>query len=105
MFPDQSNDMFQEKHASRASVFLVRVREVFPDIPQGQASQQRIHDGMGQNIGVGMAQKSHRMRDFHTSEDQFPALSPTVYIISYSDSIRDIHFRSPCSKDVSPVVV
>ncbi len=47
MFPHQLNDTFQKKHASRASIFLIRVREMFPDIPQGQTSQQGIHDGMG----------------------------------------------------------
>lgn len=33
---------------------IIAVREQLPDVSQGGGTQQRVHDGVGQHVGIGM---------------------------------------------------
>jgi hypothetical protein len=56
------------------------------DISQGSCAQQRIHNGMQENISIRMAKKSLFIRDLDAANDQFPVLCQPMNIISHADS-------------------
>ena len=63
-------------------IFGVGIREVLPDVAQSRCAQHSVHDGVGQHVGVGMAQQALLIRDLHTAQNQLAALHETMNIIN-----------------------
>ena len=47
----------------------VGIGKMFADIAQGSRAQHGIHNGVQQNIGIGMPQQPFFVRNFHTAQD------------------------------------
>jgi hypothetical protein len=55
-------------------------------VPSGQCTKDGVNNGMGQHIGIRMAQQTQVMGNFNASKDQGTALPKTVGIISKTDA-------------------
>ena len=71
---EQRQDPLQNLHAADSAERLVRVREMLSDVAGPDRAQQRIGNGVGQNVGIGMSFQSASMRNFHSAQDQLCAL-------------------------------
>ncbi len=65
---------FQQDQAGNAPIGGIRVRELPADVAQTDGAQDRVADGMDQDIGIRMAQKSLFVRDLLPRPE--PAFSP-----------------------------
>ena len=83
--PQKLTDPFQQNLAVDIFVTAISVREMLSDISQTGRAQKGIHNGMGQNIRIGMTQKSQRVGNFHTAQNQLSSFHQLVYIIAVSD--------------------
>ena len=61
------------------------------DIPKGSSPQQRVHNGVHQDVGVRMAQKTFFIRNLHSAQNELSALHQLMDIISCSYT----HLKSP----------
>ena len=79
------HDLLQQLEAVRPGKGGVAVREEMSDIPHGAGAQHGVHHGVGEDVGVGVAQQALLIGDAYAAEDQLPVLGQAVYIISVSD--------------------
>ena len=76
-----------------ALIARIRIREVLPDITEGGCTEQCIHDGVHDDIRITVAVETTLIRDGHAAEDQCTSLDQFMYIISCSDSHKNLHLR------------
>ena len=89
MFRQNGGDGFQKLDAVRAEIADVVVGKALPNVAEGRRAEQRIHDCVGQDVGVGVAVQSLFKRNFNAAEDE---LSPGckavgVFADAYSEHI------------------
>lgn len=68
--------------------------EKLTDIPQPGSAQQRVHDGVGEHISIGMPQESPVERDFRPAQNELPPRCQAVYVIAVPNP-KCIHTNSP----------
>ena len=88
VLPDDAGHMAGQHQAVSPGIFGVGIREVLPDVAQSRCAQHSVHDGVGQHVGVGMAQQALLIRDLHTAQDQLAALHETMNIITMTNAHR-----------------
>jgi hypothetical protein len=66
----------------------VCIRKVVSDIPFSCCAQERVGDGMREDIGVGMTVETAIVKDFNSAKDQLAAFGETMHIISNSNAIH-----------------
>ena len=59
--------MAQKLDAVGPQIPVIRIREVLTDVPKGRGSQQCVHNRMGQNVCIGVAQQPQRMGHFYAA--------------------------------------
>ena len=64
----------------------VLIREMGPQVAGPHRAQEGVADGVGQDVGIGMAQQPQGMRDFHPSQDQGAPCHQPVGVIPQADS-------------------
>lgn len=72
----------------------VGVGEVLADVAQAKRTQQGIDDGMGQGVGVRMAQQALFMGNLNAAQHQAAVWGPRVKIKALSNAEGCIHKRS-----------
>jgi hypothetical protein len=63
----------QQLDRIRVAPALVGVREVLADVPEAGGAQQRVDDGVGQDVGVGVPGEATLGRHAHATEHEGPA--------------------------------
>lgn len=58
----------QKAQAGGSRISRVRVREELADVPQPGGAGKGVHDGMGQHVRVGVAQKTPLIGDLHAAQ-------------------------------------
>jgi len=81
---DQPRGFVKEHPAGRAFPARVRVREEMANIGLTQRSQNRVADGVHQDIGIGVSVESLRMWDFDSPENQLSPRDESVNVVTYS---------------------
>ena len=79
---------FQQDQAGDVPVGGIRVRELPADVTQTRGAQDRVADGMDQDIGIRMALKPLFVRDFHPAQNQPSSGRKTVAVVAETDSHR-----------------
>ena len=74
-----------EVGAGAAAVPRIVLWEMAPDVAGANGAEERIGQGMESGVGVGMAGKPARARDFDAGEDESPALDERVDVTTLSD--------------------
>ena len=100
----QGRHLAQQRDRVGAAPALVGVGEVLADVAQPGRPQQRVHDRVREDVGVGVAGQAQLVLDAHAAEDQRAALDQAVGVVAQADhhvapigSVR----RSRRSKTVS----
>jgi hypothetical protein len=57
-------------------------------ISPGESTDDRVDDGVGQHVRIGMTQKTLVMQDFHAPEDKATAYNEAMGIISEADTVH-----------------
>ena len=83
---EEAYDVPKQLQAVGVLVLRIAVGKMMPDIAQRRSAEQSVHHRVQQHVGVGMSQQPLAVRYLYAAEDQFPALSIAVYVISVSDS-------------------
>ena len=73
MFRQNGGDGFQKLDAVRAEIADVVVGKALPNVAEGRRAEQRIHDCVGQDVGVRVPVQSFFKGNFDAAEDE---LSP-----------------------------
>jgi hypothetical protein len=73
-----------QQQTVRALVALVAVGKMLSDVSQCRGSEKGIHDGVQQNVCIGMSEKSEGVLDPHSAEDQRPVFYKAVHVVSVS---------------------
>ena len=55
------------------------------DIAQSQRAQQGVHNGVGEHVGVGVAQKTLFIRDIHPAQNEPTFLRQLMYVVAVAD--------------------
>ena len=56
------------------------------DIRKAAGTEERIHNGVKQHVGIRVAKKASLFRNTDASQDEGPLLVETVYIVALSDA-------------------
>ena len=67
LLPEMLSYPFQQQHTGNVVKRRVVIREQLADIPGGDRAQQRIHNGVRQHVGIGMAVQPTLPRDGHAA--------------------------------------
>ena len=86
MLLEHLTHFFQQFDAVCALIRRIIVRKMASDVPQCCSTEKRIHNGMDQHIRIGMSQKAIFIRDFHTTQNQFPVFHQFMHIVTHSYS-------------------
>ena len=66
----------------------VGIREEMPDIGLPDGSQNRIANGVHQDIRIGMAVQALRVRYLDTAEEELATLDQPMDVIAYTDMVH-----------------
>jgi hypothetical protein len=67
---EKVHDCPEQDEARHACIAGVRIREVAAQVAEGEGSEQRLTDRMGEDVGVGVAAQAAPARDGHAAEHQ-----------------------------------
>ena len=84
--PDEAGDARKQRLAVRPPVGRVRVREMGPDVAQGERAQKRVTDGVQQHVRVAVPQQSFFMGYFHAADDAVAARYQFMNVKTGADS-------------------
>ena len=82
VFLQNLRDTAGKTQGIRPLVSRITIRKMKPDIPEGRCAEQSVHNGMDQDIRIGMAEQTFFKGDIHSSQNESPALHKPVYIIT-----------------------
>lgn len=86
VFAQQESDLLQQPETGNILEFLFGIGKMPPDIAERSCAQESITNCVEQDISVRVAQEAQRMRDAHTTEDQFPTSYKPVNVITEPDA-------------------
>ena len=86
----EDRDPLEEKQAGDVPIGGVRIGKLPADVAGADGAQDRITDGVDQDVGVGMAQESQFKRDPRPAEDKLSARRKTVAVITETDAHRTL---------------
>ena len=66
----------------------IGVRKKVPDVRLAQRAQQRVADGVHQNVGVRVTVESLGVRDFDAAENELPPRDQLMNIVTDADMIH-----------------
>ncbi len=95
---DALDRLVHEIAAVTVAVVRIIVREQSPDVGFGDRSQQRIGDGVQQDIGIAVADRVDLARDIDAADSQRPTISQSVRVIAESNAYAGeglVHVISP----------
>ncbi len=84
--------MREEPLAVSACIGRICIGEMAADVAERRRAQERVHDGVQQNVGIAVAEQALLIRDIDAAEDELSALHEAVDIISHAETR---HARSP----------
>lgn len=61
---------------------FVRIREMLADIAERGSSKKSVTNCVEKDVGIRMSQEAHGMRNVHTAEDELPACTEAMDIVS-----------------------
>jgi len=64
----------------------IGVRKMLPDIPQRCGAQERVCQRMEDNVGIRIALKALRKRNFHSAKDKLPSLGESMDVVTETDA-------------------
>src|SRR5260370_39757831 len=64
------------------------------DAAGANRAQERICDGVRQNVGIGMSFQSEEVRNFDAAQNQFPILAKTMNVVTDSAARGAHNFKS-----------
>lgn len=82
----QVADVLQQQKTRYPLVAWIGIREVFPDVSEPGCAEERIHDGVEQDVGVGVSVEPFPVRDLHSAKDQLAPFGKAVDVVSESDA-------------------
>ena len=82
--PEQLRHGTQQSHTVGPSKSRVGVGEQLPDVTKAGSAQQRVHDGMRQDVGVTVAQQAIAFPQSKSTEHQRPPRRETVGIEAHT---------------------
>ena len=82
----QVDDLFEEENRINTAKLGVRIGKVFADIAATQCPEEGIAQGVGENIGIGMAKQAVTMGDGDTAKDQFAAFDQAMSVEAVADA-------------------
>ena len=88
LLPQVIPNALQQQHTGDIQVRRVIIRKQLADISGGDRPQQRVHNGVGQHISIGMAVQSPLPRNGNAAQYQRPSFGQSVHVISVSDPQR-----------------
>ena len=80
-------DLFQEDQAGNILEGLIRIGKIRPDIAEPGGSQQGVHDGMDDDVGIGMAIEAPFKGNLDAAQDQAPPFFQAVDVIARTDAL------------------
>src|SRR5277367_2158610 len=86
--------MAQELETIGILPFRIAVREMHSDIAQAASSQNRVSDGVAQDVGVGMSVEAEVGRNLNASQDQLSSANNAMAVPPKS-SANLCHFLTP----------
>ena len=93
----------QEQQAGNVPIGGVRIGKLPADIAGADGAQDRIADGVDQDVRVGMAQESPLEGDPLPAQDELSARHKTVAVITETDSHRTL-LKSFTEGDPGPIL-
>lgn len=78
-------DPAEQEHAGDSEIGRIGVGEMLTDIAERRSAEEGVHNGVKQNIRVGMAVQAQSVRNPHAAEDQIPTFREAMHIIAVSD--------------------
>ena len=85
---DESFHLAEQNEAVRALVTRVGVWKVLAEVSEREGTEQGVHHGMGEDVGVRVAVQSTVMGNLNSAEDELAACDEGVNVESTSDSER-----------------
>ena len=61
---------------------FIRIRKMMPDIAFADRAEQRIGNGMAEDVGIGMSLQSAVVRNLDAAENQFAALRQPMRVVT-----------------------
>ncbi len=81
-------DVSQQEEARDSLETGVGIGEMFADVAQGGGPQQRVGDGMHQDVRIRMPVQPLRMGDINATQDQFPSFPEPMDVVPEADARR-----------------
>ncbi len=91
MLCKQIRNMLQEDKARDAFVPGVGIGKMLPDVSQRRSPEQRVTDGMEQDVGIGVTFKSQPVWYFHSAEDELSVRYQPVDVVSESNTVQGLN--------------
>lgn len=76
----------QQDTAVDTAVLIIAVGKMPPDVTQASRPQHRVTHGMDQDVAIGMRLQAFLVKDPHTTDDDMPAVTETVGVITVSNT-------------------
>ena len=93
--------VLEQKQARYAFEARIGIGKMFPDVPQARSTEQRIADGVQENIGIGMAIKPFFKRDIYPAQNEFSPGRKPMNIVPKADASRWLN-KSTVSESAAP---
>ncbi len=106
-------DLGQQLETADSSIFWIIVGKEVADIRQCGGTEERIANGMQNNIGVGVAEQATLARNFDSAEDKLAIRGESVNVVAGSDPdgvarrlhknpFRELQVILSCDLDIFP---
>ena len=76
----------EQRDAVRALKFGVAVGKKLADVAQRSRTQERVHNSVGQHVGVGMAEQAELKIDLLAADDKLSVFGKSVNVVAVTDS-------------------
>ena len=88
---DGPHELAQERQRVRVLVRGVAVGEVLADVAQPGGAEERVHDGVREDVGVGVPKEAAVVRDLDAAEDELAPFHESVGVPADAGSRRRVH--------------
>ncbi len=85
---NEVDDVVQEPYTIGPTVTGIRVGKVLPEVSERQGAKQGVHQGMREDIGIGVSEQAPFMRNRNSSQDQGAIFNKGMDIKSGANSKR-----------------